>query len=35
VKKHGNKHVLGSSVIIKTKTTPLLLRSFKHCIMKG
>jgi hypothetical protein len=23
--KHGNKHVLGSRVIVKTKTTPLLL----------
>jgi hypothetical protein len=34
-KKHGNKHVLGFNVIVKTKTAPLLLWFFKHRIMKG
>jgi hypothetical protein len=35
MKKHNNKHILGSSVIIKTKTAQLLLHLFKHRIMKG
>jgi hypothetical protein len=34
-KKHGKNHVLGSSVIVKTKTAPLVLRLFKHRTMKG
>jgi hypothetical protein len=33
--KHGNKHVLGSSVIDKTKTTPLLHPMSKHHILNG
>jgi hypothetical protein len=32
--KHGNKHVLGSTVIVKTRTKPLVLWLFWHRIKK-